>query len=140
MIAMSCSRINAAKDLGDLVHKLSADSLLIHQNSESIRLLISLSGTLIFASPHAVDGGKSALGFALGTNVAERLWNSAGFTEDFQVFFVAKNGGILAERWRNPAVAFNRLFIVDCESGDYLRFVVRSQILHDIVVDRQKLR
>lgn len=127
----------SVNSLRELVDQLEAASSSPSPPSGSARVRVELAGTLIFASPHAIDGRLPQLAAAVGAKTAEKLGNKTGLSESFHIFFVSSNGHIEALRWDEPLFVFNDLFIVKCQPGSQLNFDIQEKTLRGIKVEQQ---
>lgn len=130
-------RDGSVNSLRELVDQLEAASSSPSPPSGPVKVRVGLAGTLIFASPYAIDGRQPQLAAAVGAKAAETLGNRTGLSESFHIFFVSSSGHIEALRWDKPVFAFNDLFIAKCEPGYQLSFDVLEKTLRGIKVEQQ---
>ncbi len=135
---MGCAkRDGAVQSLRELVSQLEVATSNDLERSSVISVAVDLSGIIVFASPHAVDGRQRELAAAVGEKAAKELWNKTGLSESFYIFFVPSNGAIKSLRWEKPLFVFNDLFMVSCQPGNRLSFNIDNKSLRGIKVEHQ---
>lgn len=123
--ALGCQERRQFKQLQTLAEQLSfsgKDAGLARTNIQ-----IDFSGTLLLSSPYAL--GSSTLEQLQDTNVARQVLERGGVSEEFLLTLVSTNGRVHMLPLRKPAVFFNKLFVIRCQSGDILKFEVRNSTL-----------
>lgn len=125
----------SVNSLRELVDQLEAASSSPSLPSGPVTVRVELAGTLILASPHAIDGRQPQLAAAVGAKTAEKLGDKTGLSESFHIFFVSDNGHISTLRWERPVFVFNDLFIVKCQPGNQLSFDVQDKTLRGVKVE-----
>jgi hypothetical protein len=105
--------------------------------SKVIRIKVDFAGTLIFASPYAVSGNQQRITVALGPQVTEKLLKTTRrSSEKFHIFLVSTHSQIRTYVWDPPPVAFNDLFILNCQAEDYVICVIRNNVLQSVAIER----
>ncbi len=132
---MGCKKGDGSvSSLRELADQLELASSTASGTSNSIKVRVNLSGTLIFASPYSVDRARAQLTAAVGAKAADKIISNAGMSEFFHICLVTPDGQVKAVRWERP-ISYNELFIVKCQPGNELLFEIHENAVRAIKVD-----
>lgn len=138
LLLFGCGKPDGSvRNLNALVSQLEARSFEGGAKPEPLKIRLEFTGTLIFASPHSINGGQSNLTAHVGAAATQKLLDKSGLSESFQVFLVADSGRVSGFRWDKPAFVFNGVFIVKCQQGESLILDVQDKTLKGIRAEHE---